>query len=303
MQNFIGSRSLPEINYHRPQELEALLDLLGSLEAPLKVVGGCTDFIPAVRHGNWIFDDGLNLVDIRRVAGLSGIRQEDGNIVIGAATRLSDIAASPLLAQKAPVLARAVDSMASPQVRNTATIGGNLCMASPAADSAPPLLVLDAAVAVCNIDGVKTVPLNRFFRGPGATCLGPRDILTEIRFPAMGAGESARRVRLGLRTAFVCSIISVAVRLKTDGRTITEARVAMGAVAPTPVRLNDAEAFLTGKAPDPALADDAGRLAAAQVDPITDLRASADYRRAMAHTLTRRLIQACLKDLKAQFPG
>lgn len=297
MKNFIGSRALPELNYHRPQSMDSLLGLIESLDAPFKVVAGCTDFIPAVRHGNWTFEDGLNLIDIRGVDGLSGIREEGDQIVIGATTRLSEIVDSPILLEKARVLAEAVGCMASSQVRNTATIGGNLCMASPAADTAPPLLVLDAQVLIRRVDSEETVPLNTFFFGPGTTRLHPREVVTEIRFPAMKANEAAKRTRLGLRTAFVCSIISLAVWLKTDGNKISEARIAMGAVAPTPVRLGDVEAFLTDKTVTEDFADEAGRLAAAQITPISDLRASAEYRKAMAHTLTRRLLQECLVDL------
>ncbi|MGD9016294.1 MAG: xanthine dehydrogenase family protein subunit M [Desulfobacterales bacterium] len=299
MKNFIGSRALPELNYHRPKDVDTLMGLIGSLEAPFKVVAGCTDFIPAVRHGSWTFEDGLNLIDIRGIEALSGIREDGDRIIIGASTRLSEIVDSPLLMEKAPVLSEAVGCMASLQVRNTATIGGNLCMASPAADTAPPLLVLDSQVTIRGVDSEETVPLNRFFLGPGTTRLHPREVLTEISFPAMQANEAARRARLGLRTAFVCSIISVAVRLQTDGKQLTEARVAMGAVAPTPVRLSDAEAFLAGKALNEDMADEAGRIAAAQITPITDLRASAEYRKAMAHTFTRRLLQECLADFKA----
>ncbi len=300
MKNFIGSRALPELNYHRPRDIDSLLGLIGSLNTTFKVVAGCTDFIPAVRHGNWTFEDGLNLIDIRGVEGLSGIREEGDMIVIGASTRLSEIADSPILLKKAPILAETVDTMASPQVRNTATIGGNLCMASPAADTAPPLLVLDAQVMIRSVDSEETVPLNRFFLGPGTTRLQPREVITEIRFPAMRANEAARRTRLGLRTAFVCSIISVAVWLKANKNKISDTRIAMGSVAPTPVRLDDVETFLADKTVTENFADEAGRLAAAQITPITDLRASAEYRKAMAHTLTRRLINQCLADLKGR---
>jgi len=297
MKNFIGSRALPEINYHRPRDISALLGLIGSLDTPFKVVAGCTDFIPAVRHGNWTFDDGLNIVDIRGVAGLRGVQEDGDLIIIGASTRLSEIVDSPILQEKAPVLVEAVSSMASPQVRNTATIGGNLCMASPAADTAPPLLALNAQVTIRDINGEETVPLNRFFLGPGTTRLDRREVVTHISFPAMKANEAARRTRLGLRTAFVCSIISVAVWLRAEENKISEARVAMGAVAPTPVRLTDVETLITGKDVSSDIAEEAGRLAAAQISPITDLRASAEYRKAMAHTLTRRLIADCLAEL------
>jgi CO/xanthine dehydrogenase FAD-binding subunit len=297
MNNFIGSRALPELSYHRPENMDSLLSLIASVDKPFKIVAGCTDFIPALRHGNWTFGDGLNVIDIRGVESLRGIREEGGFVAIGSSTRLADIVRSPLLMEKAPVLVEAIRCMASPQVRNTATIGGNLCMASPAADSAPPLLVLDAQVVIRSAEEEDAVPLHRFFLGPGTTRLHPREVVTEIRFPAMTAKDAAKRIRLGLRTAFVCSIISVAVRLRQQEDTISEARVAMGAVAPTPVRLTDVEKLLTGKPINADIADEAGKLAAAQITPITDLRASAEYRKAMAHTLTRRLVTNCLDEL------
>ncbi len=298
MKNFIGSRALPELNYHRPRDIDGLLSLIGSVNTPFKVVAGCTDFIPSVRHGNWTFADGLNVIDIRAVKALKGIREDGGRIVIGASTRLADIVDSTILQQKAPVLVDAVNAMASPQIRNIATLGGNLCMASPAADTAPPLLALDAQVVIRGVDGEQTLPLNQFFLGPGTTRLHPRELLAEVHFPAMQSNEAAKRTRLGLRTAFVCSIISVAVWIKGDGRKISAARIAMGAVAPTPIRLPDVEKFLTGKVADMRIADEAGKMAAARITPITDLRASAEYRKAMAHTLTRRLITDCLAELE-----
>ena len=297
MNQFIGSRALPDLVYHRPDTMDDLLGLVKGIEGEYRVVAGCTDFIPAIRGGKWRFADGINVVDIRGVKALSGIREENGEIVLGAATRLSDILGSPLIREKAPVLADAVSQMASPQVRNTATVGGNLCMASPAADTAPPLLVLDAAVAWRTAEGEESTPLNKFFLGPGATVLPPRSVLTEIRFPVPGPDEAVRRTRMGQRTAFVCSIISVAVWLKESPEKIEAARIAMGAVAPTPIRIAAAEAVLTGKKPDEATLAEAAKTAAAHIAPIDDLRASAEYRKSLAETLTRRLLAACVEDL------
>jgi carbon-monoxide dehydrogenase medium subunit len=294
MQNFIGSRALPEMAYHRPRDLESLLDLAGTIDGELKFVAGCTDFIPALRSGKWAFDDGLHVVDVRGVPEMAGIRRDGEDLVIGAGTRLIDVADSDLVQAKAPALAEAVSQMASPQVRNIATIGGNLSTASPAADTAPPLLCLDAAVAIRGPGSRETVPLTRFFLGPGTTRMAPRELLTEIRFPVPKDNESAHRVRIGLRTAFVCSIISVAARLQWDGKAITAARIAMGAVAPTPVRLTEAEAFLVGTDGSPEVLAEAARLAAGAIAPISDLRASADYRRSMAETLTRRMLARCM---------
>lgn len=298
MKNFIGSRALPEIQYHRPADMASLLALTGSLGGELKMVAGCTDFIPAIRSGKWVFENGLNVVDLKNVSELVGIREEGDRLIIGAATRLTDIAESESVQRSAPVLAEAVRQMASPQVRNIATIGGNLCTASPAADTAPPLLVLDAEVTIQGGDSRETVPLTKFFLGPGTTRMKPRDVLTEIRVPVMRENEAARRTRMGLRTAFVCSIISLAAWIRWDGAAIAAARIAMGAVAPTPIRLPDAENALIGTDGGPqALAETAER-AAAGIAPISDLRASAAYRRSLAGTLTRRILDQCIADLR-----
>jgi len=294
MQNFIGSRALPEMEYHRPRDLASLLHLTETVAGDLKIVAGCTDFIPAVRSGKWAFDDGLHVVDVRAVPEMVGIRREGADLVIGAGTRLVDLADSALVQENAPALAEAVGQMASPQVRNIATIGGNLSTASPAADTAPPLLCLDAAVAIRGPGSEETVPLTKFFLGPGTTRMRAREVLTEIRFPVQKENESAHRVRIGLRTAFVCSIISVATRIQWDGKAITAARIAMGAVAPTPVRLTAAEDFLVGTDGSPEALTEAARKAAGAISPISDLRATADYRRAMAETLTRRMLARCM---------
>lgn len=300
MKNFIGARALPEMTYYRPGDLAAMLELVKTIEGELKIVAGCTDFIPAVRNGNWAFADGLNVIDIKGVKEFVGIRKEEDRLVIGAGTRLADIARSPLVLENAPVLGEAIARMASPQVRNIATIGGNLCMASPAADTAPPLLCHDAEVTILGLEGERKEPLGQFFLGPGKTRLGPKDVLTEIRLPVQGKDESAHCVRLGLRTAFVCSIISVAVRIRWNGKAITDARIAMGAVAPTPLRLTEAEDYLRGTDGGAQIVAEAALKAAAGTSPITDLRAGAEYRLAMAQTLTRRMLTLCMNDLTGQ---
>lgn len=298
MKNFLGSRAMPDLIYHRPRELAALLDLVENMTGEFKIVAGCTDFIPSVRRGAWRFADGLNVIDIKGVEALRFIREEEGTIVIGAATRLADVITSALIQEKAPVLADAVHHMASPQVRNTATIGGNLCMASPAADTAPPLLVLDAEVTIQRAGGkTETVPLNKFFLGPGTTRIHPREVLTEIRFPAMQPGEATHRLRIGLRTAFVCSIISVATWVKVREGVFEDVRIAMGAVAPTPIRLSAAEGSLKGKNANAETIAECALSASEEIKPITDLRASAEYRQDLANTLTRRALTACLADL------
>ena len=295
MRNFIGSRALPNLVYHHPTDLKEALSVLNELPGEFRVIAGCTDVIPAIRRGVWSFDQGLNVVDIKGIRTLHSITKDGDTIRIGAATRLSDIEHSSLIREHAPILADTVREMASLQVRNSGTIGGNLCSASPAADTAPPLLVLDANVRVEGINKEELVPLTRFFVGPGETTLGPREILTEIQFPVMKNDERSWRIKLGRRDAFTLSIISVATWVKIKEGYFDAVRIALGAVAPTPMRATEAEKYLVGKEANEDVIDEAVRIVAGEVRPISDVRASAEYRKDMAHILTKRALLACLK--------
>lgn len=294
MKNFIGSRNLPKLNYHHPGNVQQALDMLYELGEKGRVIAGCTDFIPAVRRGAWSFDDGLDVIDIGRLAELKNISLEDGVVKIGTAATLTEIARSTVIQAQAPGLADAIIEMASAQVRNTGTIGGNICTASPAGDTIPPLLALNAKVKVAGIGQEKIVPLAEFFKGPGQTILGPKEMLTEIQFPALKPNEKFYRVKLGRRKSFTCSVISMAIWAKSAGGIIEDVRIALGAVAPTPIRARRAEEYLIGKKVSDQVIEEGARIASGEVSPISDVRASADYRKDMACTLTRRGLTQCL---------
>ena len=298
MKNFVGSRALPDLTYHCPKDMAALMALLRSLDPPYKIVAGCTDFIPAVRGGRWTFDDGLSLVDIRKIDELKKITEKDGQISIGAAVPLAHIMESEKLQAHAPGLCRAIATMASPQVRNVGTMGGNIAMSSPAGDTVPALLTLGAVVILQGSDGEeKTVPLERFFTGPGRNIMAPDQVLTRIEFPVLEADESLHFRKIGTRDAVIISIVSAAAWLKVTDGVCTAVRMALGSVAPTPVRVPHAETFLTGKPATPEHMAACAKRVAREISPITDLRASADYRRDLAETLSRRALMACLDDL------
>ncbi len=295
MRNLVGSRILPKMVYHRPKEIEEMLRLLNEPAGEWKVIAGGTDLIPAIRRGAWSFRDGLNVVDIKRINGLNAITKDGNTIRIGAATRLSEIVRSPVIREHAPLLGDAVSEMASLQVRNSGTIGGNLCTASPAADTAPPLLVLDAKVKVNGIDTEKLVPLTKFFVGPGKTILGPREMLTEIQFSLIQPDEKSCWIKMGRRAAFTLSVISVATWVKVKNSVFESVRIALGAVAPIPMRAAKAEEYLVGKETSVQVIDEGARVAAGEVNPISDVRASAGYRKDMTHILTKRALMSCLK--------
>jgi len=294
MKNFVGSSALPNLVYHRPTHMKEALSLLNTIKGELKIIAGCTDIIPAIRRGKWSFADGLHMVDIKRIKKLNSVTREGDTIRIGAATRLSDIERSPLIREHAPILADAVSEMASLQVRNTGTIGGNLCTASPAADCAPPLLVLDTKVKVKGIYNEKLVPLAEFFIGPGKTILGPKEILAEIQFSVMNSHGKSCWIKMGRRNGFTFSVVSVATLIKARDGFFDDVRIALGAVSPTPIRALRAEKHLIGKKVNEQIIDEGAKVVQSEVKPISDVKASAEYRIDMSYILTKRAIVSCL---------
>jgi carbon-monoxide dehydrogenase medium subunit len=185
--------------------------------------------------------------------------------------------------------------MGSLQVRNLGTIGGNLCNASPAADTAPPLLVLNAKVKVRSINKQRLVPLQEFFMGPGKTTLTPEEILTEVQIPLIKPTGNSYFIKFGRRNAFTLSIVSVATLVKVENGVFDDIRIALGSVAPTPIRASKAEEHLIGHKVNEQVIDDGVNVVANEVKPISDVRASAEYRRDMAYVLTKRAISLSLQ--------
>jgi len=279
-------RPLPTFRLHRPETLGEALELLGSLEGARPIAGG-TDLLVLLRDGAI---QARHLVDLGRVEELRYIREEDGAIRIGAATTHAQLLGSELVAAKAPVLQEAAAFMGSVQTRNTGTLGGNLCNASPAADTAPPLLVLGAELTVTALEGPRSIPLGELFAGPKMNSLGPGELLTEIRFPAPPLGSGASFHKLGRRRGFTLSVVNAAAYLEVDGGICRGARVAIGAVAATPLRMTAVERMLEGEKLSRLLMEEAASACRGLVEPIDDVRASAEYRREMSRVLARRAL-------------
>jgi CO/xanthine dehydrogenase FAD-binding subunit len=230
------------------------------------------------------------VVNVKRIPGLAGIDVRARAIRLGALTTLTALTEQPVIAAEYPVLPFTARYMGSPAIRHLATIGGNLCNASPAADLPPVLLVLDAEVGIAGPAGARRLPLDAFFRGPGQTALLPGELLVWIEFPRKHDGWILRYERLDVRRAMDIAIVGVALALRRDGARVTEARLALGAVAPTPLRVPDAEAALVAGALGPATIERAAELAMAAARPISDVRATAEYRREMVGALVRRAL-------------
>ena len=211
----------------------------------------------------------------------------------------SQVIESDLLVEHLPALVEACRQIAGPPVRNRGTIGGNLATASPAADSAPPLLVYNAEVVLTSCEGERTLPLSEFFLGPGETALKPNELLTEIRVPIPTERTQAAFIKLDKRRAMAISVVSTAARITLDKKgTVTQARIALGSVASTPLRAYQAEASLEGNALNESVIKSAAKLAREAASPIDDLRASANYRGKMVEVLTRRVLETVWRGLE-----
>lgn len=283
-----------QFNYFRPNTIEETLRLMRKFGARGKVLVGGTDLISGVRSGKIILPE--NIIEIGHVKELNFIDNAADIVNVGATTKLSEIMSSPIIKSKVPILAEAISTMASSQIRNMGTIGGNLCNASPAADTAPPLLVLDAKIEVMDIKSKRLVPIDQFFTGPSKTAVGPNEIVTKIQIPTQLPTNRWDFVKLGRRKAFTLSIISIAGLAKIIDNSFQDVKIALGAVAPTPLRAKKAETFLKGKAASEDVIDEASQIVRDEINPISDVRASKEYRREMAYTLTKKMLMNLSSD-------
>lgn len=280
----------PTFDYYTPRTVTEVLNLIGKLK-PVNIIAGGTDFVPAVRLKGFRPKNVVSLVNLRRE--LNYVTFKGDTVRIGALTRIRDVQRSEHI-RKAMCLHEALAQIGSVQIRNMATIGGNLCNASPAADSAPPLLVLDASVEIVRRGGRRTIPLRDFFLGPGKTVLRKGELLKDIVFRSE-AGTASAFQKLGRTRGEDISTATAAILLKTDGSKISQARIGLGSVAPTPIRAYKSEKELVGKTVSEAILDAAAAKAAEEAKPITDVRASEDYRRSAVKALVRQGLAEALE--------
>ncbi|MBI4456669.1 MAG: xanthine dehydrogenase family protein subunit M [Acidobacteria bacterium] len=257
-----------------------------------RVIMGGTDLMVGMRDGRI---RPSCLVDVSRVRELIGIANHHGSLRIGAATKITDIIEHPVVRQACPALVDAGKLLGGWQIQNMATLAGNVCNASPAAETAGPLLVLDAEVEACGPSGLRSIPVHQFWLGPGKTALEPTEILTAIIIPPGVDGRRSAYQRVHIRHSVDIALVCSAARVVLADGNVQEARIALGAVAPTPIRVREAESYLQGRALSEEVLDKVAELAQAATQPITDVRASAEYRRAMAGVLVRRVLQSAAR--------
>ncbi|HDD26526.1 MAG TPA: xanthine dehydrogenase family protein subunit M [Acidilobales archaeon] len=281
--------------YFAPETLDEVIELLKTYGEEAKILAGGTDLLVKMKQR---LASPKYVISLRKVKELDFIEVGDDGIHIGAATKLRRLERSDVIRRRLPVLYEAIKSMASVQVRNMATIGGNLCNASPAADTAPPLLVLDAKLKIMGPEGARVVPIDKFFLGPGKTVLKPTELLTEIIVPHPKEGTGTAFIKVS-RVAMDLAKVNIAVALRLgSGDVIEHVRIALGAVAPTPMRAYKAEEFLLGKEFSEENIVKAAEIVSGEVRPITDIRSTAEYRRELSKVLTKRALKIAYERIR-----
>ena len=275
--------------YYRPRSLDEVWELKEKIPGSLFIAGG-TDVIVGIKN-NELRPQAL--ISLRSIPELDDI-EVDGGARIGALATISDIIQNPELRKDYPVLVEAAKSLGSVQIRNVATIGGNLCNCSPCADMALPLLVMEAKVRLQTTKKSREIPLNEFFKGPGESCLSPHEILTDILLDPPHKNAKTSFMKKG-RVKMDLAVASVAVLLEMESKTCRKARIAAGSVAPVPLRLLKIETMFEGATLTKKDVTEAQRLAEDNVVPITDVRSTEEYRRQITGVLVKRALERALE--------
>jgi xanthine dehydrogenase FAD-binding subunit len=279
--------------YLAPTSLAQALAALAESGGAAVLAGG-TDLMPQSRAGR--VRSARMLLNIRRVPGLEAVEVDGDALRLGALATIATLLIHPLVRRHASLLSEAANHFASDQIRNAATLGGNICNASPAGDMLGPLLALDAEVELASLAGdgsvrFRRLPLDGFFSGPGRTLRESGELLTAVRLRPASHGQIVRFYKTGTRPALDISTISIAFAARRDGGgRLSDVRLALGAVAPTPLRARRTEALLEGSRLDAGLVAQAAQSAASEAKPIDDVRATAWYRKELVHNMTRRML-------------
>lgn len=283
---------MDEIEYIRPKDLDEAFKAVKETKGQAKFIAGCTNVIPNMRA------EAISpelLIDLSGLEDLAHIREENGSVAIGALTTISEVAASGLIRNQSPILSSAASSLGNPLTRNRATIGGNLADASPAADMAPPLLAMEASVHTERAGGKgREISLDKFFLGPHKTVLEDDEIIIQITFSKPKDPAKGSYIKLGLRDSMAISVASIAVMLEMEGKVCRKARVALGSVAPTPIRAYHTEQRLEQGEIDGNMVGECSAIVQKEIFPISDIRATDKYRNAITSVVLKRAIRQVL---------
>jgi carbon-monoxide dehydrogenase medium subunit len=279
-----------EFEYFTPDTISEVLQLLNEHGQAAKIIAGGTDVVPQLKYEKI---SPAYLINIMKISELIYIKEDNG-LRIGASARLRDVKQYCAKRKQYTSLADALGSIGKVQVMNMGTLGGNLCTASPAADSAPALLVLKSRLKLLNEEGERTVKLEDFFTGPSETVMAFNEIMTEIQVPPIQAGMGDAFIKIA-RVAADISKISCAVAVERNGDVCASCRIAMGAVASVPLRIQAAEEFVNGQRINDSLLDEAGKVVSAEIKPLTDVRSTETYRKHVAGALFKDTFQKAWK--------
>ena len=291
--SIIYYNTMPTFEYYfRPETVEEVVSLLMRYGEEAKILAGGTDLLVLMRSRSVV---PRCVVDITRLPGLNCIKKEKPDTLkIGALATLRAVELSSLVKDEYPLLNEAVTRMANTQIRNMATVVGNICRASPSADTAPPLLALEASVEISGPDESRIVPLESFFTGPGETVLKPSEMVTEILVPKLRTNTGTAFLR-ATRVAADLAKVSVASVVVVEDGTCKVARIALGGVAPTPIRARAAEDLLMGNKLEDRVIEEAASLAVEESKPISDVRSTEEYRREICKVMVSRAIKTSLE--------
>lgn len=277
--------------YHRPATLEETFDLLDRYGGDGRILAGGQTLVPTL---NMRLATPAAVIDINRLPGLDEVRVGSEGLVIGALARLDALERSPLVARHAPLIAQALPHVAHLAIRTRGTFGGSIALGDPAAELPACALALGATMRVTSRRGTREIPAAQFFRGIYTTALGAGEVLTAVVVPPLGAGWRSGFDELSRRHGDY-ALVAVAAHARVADGTLAEARLAFAGVGPTPVRATRAEAALSGRRVDDRVLDEVARLVAGELDPPSDVHASAALRRHLAGVLTRRVMSRLLE--------
>jgi len=275
--------------YYEPSTLPEVVTLLERFNGRACILAGGTDLLVEIKERIRLPD---HVINIKKVPGLDHLTYDpDGGLKIGSLATLRDVERSSVVIEKYAGLYHATRELGSIQVRNRATVAGNICRASPSADTLPPLIADNATIDLFGPDGERSISLENFFTGPGKTVLSNGEILTQITVPSPPPKTGKVYLKLGRRAAMELATVGVAVTLTLDQNKCRSVRIVLAAVAPTPIRATEAEEILAGEFISEETMEKAAQSARDQCRPISDVRGSADYRREMVRVLTRRALR------------
>ena len=284
---------LPDFEYYTPDSVEEACQLLSKFGPKAIAIAGGTDIV--VKMKKEVLAPEI-LVAIGHLPQLKKIEYVPGKgVVIGAGVTHNEVQNSKILQEKYLSVSEAAHQMANNQVRNLGTIGGNISNAVPSADMPPILIALDTTVKIVGAKGERTLPLEDVFKGPNQTVLDHDELITEFVIPD-GSFTGSTYIKFGLRASGALAVVGVAASVQMEGDIIKDTRIVLGAVSPVPVRAKEAENFLKGKQASEELFEEAGAIASGECRPISDIRASAEYRRDMVRVFTRRALNKAVKE-------